>query len=78
MKKPRAAMGSSRRKQASSLDGKKKHALSSSQAKPSTTDGEELGPVKDSGAGFIGCERGQIQARKGALYAYIKALRLTL
>ncbi|XP_057356143.1 adenine DNA glycosylase isoform X7 [Manis pentadactyla] len=39
MKKPRAAMRSCCRKQASSKEGRKKHAPSSSQAKPSAPDG---------------------------------------
>lgn len=44
MKKPRAAVGSRRRKPASSQEGREKQALSSGQAKPSGPDGEELGP----------------------------------
>lgn len=55
------------RKQASSQEGREKRALSSSQAKLSAPDGEELG-LRDSGAGLIGHERGQIQAGKGAWY----------
>ncbi|XP_066232238.1 adenine DNA glycosylase isoform X2 [Saccopteryx leptura] len=39
MKKPRAAVGSRHRKQASSQGGREKHALSSGQAKPSVPDG---------------------------------------
>lgn len=44
MKKPQAAVGSRRRKRASSQEGRKKLALNSRQAKPSVPDGEELGP----------------------------------
>ena len=79
MKKPRAAMGSHRRKQASSQERREKRALSSNQAKPSVPDGEELGASKTHGSGSIGHERGQIQARKGAwcihiIYQGIKGL----
>lgn len=61
MKKPRAAVGSRRRKQTSSGEEREKRALSSSQARPPIPDGEELALVKNSWAGFTGYERGRFK-----------------
>lgn len=68
MKKSRAAMRSCCRKQASSKEGRKKHAPSSSQAKPSAPDGKELGPSQRFRGWLHWPQREEIQAGKGASY----------